>query len=258
MNNIDNNKAPCGLDDCTKCEVCKYDLPLDVILSNISKNKMKEFGIVPIPGNPSTAQIIFPGKRLNEAKPFGTDSMQLSLPFEEDKKFDSLCNGCEFLSRVARPGTTNTHNCRCIAVDDVVNGKVIRLKVYPGEKIKKPYWCPIIKDKILNGGNAANGLILPAKVNNTAMSDKQLEDWNKSKNRRLQKEKWLSLPGITSWADIRTGKCYHMPPMFEKGRMDLYIANKYCDSIMAYQKGTNKRIWIYKQDEEYKYFSPID
>lgn len=258
MTNTDSNKAPCGLDNCSKCEVCKYDLPLDFILNNINNSKMKEFGIVPMAGNPATAQIIFPGQKPMGAKPFGAEPVQLSIPFVENKKLDSLCNGCEFLSRTARPGQTSTHNCRCSAVDDIVNGKIIRLKVYPGEKIKKPFWCPILKDKIINGGGATRELILPARVNNSAMSDEQLENWNKSKAERLQKEKWLSLPGLTSWADIRIGRCYHMPPMFKKGRMDLFIANKYCDSIMAYQKGTNKRVWIYKQDEEYKYFSLID
>ena len=48
-----------------------------------------------------------------------------------------------------------------------------------------------------------------------------------------------------------------MPPMFKKGRMDLYIANKYCDSLMAYKNGTNERVWLYKQDEEYKFLSEI-
>ena len=57
---------------------------------------------------------------------------------------------------------------------------------------------------------------------------------------------------------IKLGKRYHMPPMFKKGRMDLYIANKYCDSLMAYKNGTNERVWLYKQDEEYKFLSEIN
>ena len=89
------------------------------------------------------------------------------------------------------------------------------------------------------------------------MSDSQLDAWTKSKEERIKKEKWLSLPGITSWADIKMGKTYHMPPMLKKGRMDLYIVTKYCDSLMAYKNGTNERVWLYKQDEEFKYLSEI-
>ena len=90
------------------------------------------------------------------------------------------------------------------------------------------------------------------------MSDSQLEQWNKSREERLTREKWMSMPGVTSWAELLVGKTYHMPPMQKKGRMDLYIVNKYCDSIMAYKKGTKDRVWLYKQDEEYKFMSLID
>lgn len=213
---------------------------------------MKTFGIVPMEGNPATAQIIIPGVG-RETKPFGTAPVQLSLQFQDDNKKDLYCNGCEFLSRIARPNQS-THNCRCSADDNVQNGKVIQLKVYPGEKIKKPYWCPIIKKNILNAGNSS--LYIP-EHRTTAMSDRQLESWNKSKEERLAKEKWLSIPGTTSWADIKLGKHYHMPPMLKKGRMDLYIVNKYCDSLMAYKNGTKDRVWLYKQDEEYKFLSEI-
>ena len=213
---------------------------------------MKNFGIVPVADNPATAQIIIPGIRGNVGlKPFGTEPVQLSLPFKENKR-DSLCNDCEYLTRITRP-CHSTCNCKCSAETNIVGGKIIKLKVYPEEKIEKPYWCPIIKNKILNAGKGS--LFIPD--NKTAMSDKQLESWEKSKREKEEKEKWQSLPGITSWADIKLGKRYHMPPMFKKGRMNLYIANKYCDSLMAYKNGTNERVWLYKQDEEYKFLSEI-
>ena len=62
--------------DCSKCEVCKHDLPLDVIINRQVKSKMKNFGIVPMAGNPSTAQIIIPG--LKREKPFG-EAVELSF-----------------------------------------------------------------------------------------------------------------------------------------------------------------------------------
>lgn len=245
-------KAPCGLDDCSKCESCKYDLPLDAIFRNNIKKDMKNFGIVPMAGNPATAQIIIPGMQGQELKPFGSEPVQLSIPFGDDKKKDLYCNGCEFLSRVARPGQA-THNCKCLADQNTPGGKIIKLKVYPEEKIKRQFWCPILKNKILGGDGK---IFLPARKP-SAMSDEQLSAWEKSKQERLEREKWLAMPGLTSWADIKPGRKYHMPPMHKKGRMDLRIATKYCDSLMAYKNGTNERVWLYKQDEEYKFMSEI-
>jgi hypothetical protein len=240
--------SPCGLDDCSKCEVCKYDLPLDAIFKHNIDNKMKNFGIVPMAGNPSTAQLIIPK---SETKPFCPEGpVQLHLPFKDDKK-NSYCNNCEFLIKIDRPGQ-QTCNCKCAAEKSIPGGKILKLKVYPEEKIKKPFWCPIIKSEI-----TGNGSFVCKKENTSAMSDSQLDAWTKSKEERIKKEKWLSLPGITSWADIKMGRTYHMPPMLKKGRMDLYIVTKYCDSLMAYKKGTNERVWLYKQDEEFKYLSEI-
>ena len=207
---------------------------------------MKNIGIVPMEGNPSTARLIIPGVR-NDVKPFGTESIQLSIPFKEDK-YELYCNNCEFLSRIPRPGQ-QTCNCRCTADMSIPGGKVIKLKVYPEEKIKKQFWCPKIKDKILGNDSLSSS--------KSAMSDEQLKAWNKSKEERIAKEKWLSLPGITSWGDIKIGRVYHMPPMLKRGRMNLYIAVKYCDSLMAYKNGTNERVWIYKQDEDYKFLSEM-
>lgn len=219
---------------------------------------MKNFGIVPLVGNPATAQIIIPGVK-NHSKPFGAEPVQLSLPFPKDDKKDLYCNGCELLSRVARPGFENSqsHNCRCKGVTSIVNGRIIKLKVYPGEKIQKPYWCPIIKDKIVNGqASSKPQLFLPA-PNKSAMSDEQLAAWNKSKEENALREKWAAIPGITAWTDIKVGTHYHMPPMLKKGRMDLFVQTKYCDSLMAYKKGTNERVWLYRKDEDYKFLSEI-
>lgn len=245
---------PCGRDDCTKCEACIYDLSLDAVFNKKNKTNMKDFGIVPMVGNPATAQIVFSGGRcLNTPKPFGTEPVQLSLPFADEDKKELYCNGCEFLSRVTRPGKT-AHNCRCLYDNTVPNGKIIKLNVYPEEKLKKPFWCPLIKSKILG---EKPKLVIPARKQ-SAMSDAQLEAWNKSREERLEREKWLAMPGITSWAEIKQGKTYHMPPMQKRGRMDITISKKYCDSIMAFKKGTSERVWLYKQDEEYKFLSLID
>jgi hypothetical protein len=244
--------------DCSKCEVCKHDLPLDVIINRQVKSKMKNFGIVPMAGNPSTAQIIIPGMR--REKPFG-EAVELKIPFVETatkKNSDLYCNGCEFLSRIARPNK-ETHNCRCKAdnLGIMGGGRVIQLNCYTGEKIKKPFWCPVLKEKIMSSTPPTKPqLILPARKD-SMLSPEQQEEWKKSRERVAQLEKWKSIRGLCSWNDIKVGGDYHLPPTPSKGRMNLHVATKYMDSMMCYVNGTQARVWIYKNSEDYKFMSPI-
>lgn len=235
----------CVFKDCSKCETCIYDLPLDAVFNNKRKN-MINFGIMPMANNPATAHLIFPKKEVS-VPPFGIEPVQLSIPFREFEKND-LCNGCDNLRRIPRPGSP-TSNCRCTADDNIPGGKVIKLNVRDEEKLKKPYWCPIIKSAILSEK-------MPARKA-SAMSDEQFAAWERSKNERLIKERWLSLPGITAWADISVGKNYHMPPMYRRRRMNVHIVQKYVGSIQAKVIETGASVWFYKQDEEYKFFSEI-
>ena len=48
-----------------------------------------------------------------------------------------------------------------------------------------------------------------------------------------------------------------MPPMFEKGRMDIHVRAKYINSIQCTNIKTGTNMWIYKYDEEYKFMSKI-
>ena len=243
-------------DDCSKCEVCKYDLPLDAVF-NKERNKMKEFGIIPMANNPSTAQIIIPGTKREQ--PFGK-AMEIGIPLKnaENKDVDLYCNGCEYLSRIARPNS-DKHNCRCKADTIGINqggGRVIALKCSPGEKIKKPFWCPVLKDKIINNPNPSKGLILPIN-NNSAMSPEQQAEWNASRARIERKNKWKAINGLCSWDDIKVGCDYHLPPTPEKERADIHVTTKYMTSFSGHVIGTEKRMWFYKGDEDYKFMSPI-
>ena len=101
----------------------------------------------------------------------------------------------------------------------------------PDSVIWKPYWCPI-------------------KGDNSMLSQNEQERWNESKKRTEQKNKWLNLHGITAWDDIHVGENYHMPPMFEKGRMDIHVRTKYINSIQCTNIKTGTNVTIYKYDEE--------
>ena len=245
--------APCGKKDCTGCKTCKYDISLDVLFKKTQNRNMKNFGLVPMLGNPSTAQLILPGVK-GGLPPLADNDTQLALPFNENvgKKNQLLyCNGCEHFLRLLRPNK-ESFNTRCSA-EKPINGcsyRVIKLNVYPDEKVKKPFWCPIIKNSIING------LSVP-KATNSAMSDEQQKNWNRIKEETLYKEKWLAIGGITSWDDIKIGEKYHLPPTFKKNRIDFEVKQKYINSIQCVNLKTNEQLWLYKNDEEYKFLSVI-
>lgn len=244
---------PCGKKDCTECETCEYDLPLDTLFKRNNKMKDLGFGLVPVGDNPATAQLILPaiGK--------GT---QLSLPFkdktpEKDKPF---CNNCEYFVMLQRPNK-NTFNTRCSAESPRPGGayKVVKLNVYPEEKVRKPFWCPILKKAILGADPNEKRITVGGRqvFPSSAMDDDQLAAWNRSKEQQEKKEKWLAMSGIMAWSDIEIFKSYHLPPTFRKGRMDICIKNKFINSIQCEDIKTGKTIWLYKDDEEYKFLSPI-
>jgi hypothetical protein len=180
---------PCGREDCTGCKTCEFDRPLDAPLLKIKKKKeMTRFGIIPFDDNPSTAQIVIPGAK-HSCKPFmagGVEPLQLSLQFKEnakDKK-DSCCNKCEYFVRIARPDK-NRFNTRCSADANRPGGayRVIKLNVFPDENVKKPIWCPIIKNAITNSFNSDGGIKIGGKTlyparKESAMSDEQLIEEN--------------------------------------------------------------------------------
>jgi hypothetical protein len=80
MTNFD-GLMPCGKKDCTECESCKYDMPLDLPHLKIKDLGMRNYGLMPVGDNPSTSQIIIPGAAArHHIGPFSEPS-QLSLPF---------------------------------------------------------------------------------------------------------------------------------------------------------------------------------
>lgn len=255
---------PCGKKDCTGCEGCKYDLPLETPLLKMKTMDLGKFGIMPVGDNPATAQIIIPGAATrHQVAPFGT-ATQLSLPFKgenESPNESPYCNECPCFLKIQKPNKS-TCNTRCSAETSRPGGseKVVKLNVYPDEKVKKPFWCPLVKSAITrsftNGVKIGGRTVYPAR-NQSALSDEQLQSWNRSKYERECKEKWLAAPGLTSWAELSVGRVYHLPPTLKKNRMDVVIKQKYVGSIQAENIKTKDNVWFYKDDEEYKYMSLI-
>lgn len=249
---------PCGKTDCSGCLTCKYDLPIGTPLKNINSN-MKNFGIVQMDSNPSTSQLILPHKRLEPLE----SGRQLALPFKpqtEDSKISEYCNECPHFMKTQR-GEKSTFNARCTAMPPVCPGsyKVIKLSVYPQQKVHKPFWCPIVKNSITNSLSGATkiGDIIMPKENKSALSDTQLKEWERIREEKRRKDIWLGMSGITSWEEIKMGHVYHMPPTLKKNRMDIKIRTKYQSSIEATNIKNNERLWLYKIDEEYKFLTEI-
>lgn len=213
---------------------------------------MKNFGILPIDTNPSTSQIIIPGAASrHQIIPF-RDFKQLELPFEDDSNEDiksPYCNSCKHLIREQRQGKFS-FNTKC-GIKTARSGnvdKIIKLGAYQDEKIKKPFWCPLIVEGM------GNTTVYPAKKK-SAMSDEQLTYWERAKLEKETKEKWLAIPGIIGWDDIKINNTYHLPPTFNKKRMKIRIKQKYVGSIQAENVKTGENVWLYKSDEEYKFMS---
>ena len=255
---------PCGKKNCIGCKSCKYDLPLDAPLLKMRTKEMEKFGIMPVGDNPATAQIIIPGATTrHHIAPMGVGT-QLTIPFKGEavsSNESQYCNECPHFMKIQRPNKSS-YNTRCGAETPRPGGseRVIKLNVYEYEKVKKPFWCPMVKKSLtdsLNDGIKIGGrTVFPARKT-SAMSEEQINAWNISKNERLLKEKWLSAPGLTSWAELKVGRTYHLPPTSKKARMDVEIKQKYVGSIQAINLKTNENVWFYKDDEEYKYMSLI-
>ena len=255
---------PCGKKDCTGCEGCKYDLPLETPLLKMKTIDLGNFGIMPVGDNPSTAQIIIPGAATrHQVAPFGT-ATQLTLPFkgeDESPKESPYCNECEHFLKIQRPNKAS-FNTRCSAETPRPGGseRVVKLNVYQDEKVKKPFWCPLIRESLAksvgDGIKIGGRTVYPARKS-SAMSEDQLKAWNRSKYERECKEKWLAAPGLTSWAELSVGRVYHLPPTLKKNRMDVVIKQKHIGSIQAVNIKTKENVWFYKDDEEYKYMSLV-
>ena len=255
---------PCGKENCLGCTKCKFDLPLDAPLKNMKIKEICNCGIMPMDGHPATAQIIIPGATMrHHIEPMG--ATQLSLPFKKEESVEECkyCNVCPHFVKLERPNK-NSFNTRCSAETPRPGGsyRVIKLRVFKDEKVEKPFWCPLINKKIneafSQGGIKIGGrTVYPEKQRTSAMSDEQLNDWNRSKARAEIREKWLAAPGIVGWDDIVEGEIYHVPPSFKKGRMTIKVKKKHISSIFAVDLKTDTNIWFYKDDEEYKFMSPV-
>lgn len=196
---------------------------------------MKKFDIIPVGSNPSTAQIIIPGLK-------GMHSIAAPLKTPEDvapekKCGEKFCNECMFFLKIRRPNK-ESYNTRCSAENPRPGGayKVVKLNVFEDEKVLKPFWCPLEKNNVIGD-----------------LLDKPKADADSYERRKL----WLAAPGITAWSDIKVGEKYHLPPTFKNGRKNLLVKAKYANSMQCDDIDTQKKVWLYKDDEDYKFLSPL-
>ncbi len=204
---------------------------------------MSRFGLIPFNNNPSTCQIIIPGvpgNNYHSLPPVGSESTV------KDTKKDLYCNNCEYLHKAIKANNTSSishFDAQCSAERSPVGNlcRIIKLHVYRDENIKKPFWCPIIKKEIING----------------ALSSSQSASYCKYKAEREKKEKWLGMSGITAWNEICAGKIYHLPPTYRRKRMDLLVKSVNTCSLYCEDINTKNSVWLYKDEEEYKFLSLV-
>ena len=260
----------CDLGECSKCESCIYDMPLDTPLKKLKVdsmlNKNIDYGLLPLQDNPSTAQIVILNGKRQEMPPVGSEEIPL-LCSPKENVASKYCNGCEHIIYTVRPGQ-QTKNCRCKASRTATGvDRILRLKVYEGEKIEKPFWCPVGHEMVRKNLGLeplskpqTQRLALPARVEkpSSALSDKQRKEWEESKARNKKRELWLAAPGIMAWDDIKPGLTYHLPPTLKRGRADIIVYTKYPGTIFGRDIKTKDNVWLYREDEDYKFLSEIE
>ena len=147
---------------------------------------------------------------------------------------NTCCNNCPHLIKVEKPNK-GAYAAKCATAERVIDCsyRIIKINVYPDENIDRPWWCPKIKSPhySTNAGSQKN--------------DEEI------------KEKWLSMRGITAWGDIKEGHIYHVPPFFRRKRLDIKVERTYPNSIKGINVLDRTNVWLYKDDEEYKFMSLI-
>ena len=154
------------------------------------------------------------------------------IPIKNNMNSNEFCNECPYCSK-ENHGTVGTQNFKCAYSSDK---RVIRLKVYEKERVESPFWCPKKK---------------------SMLSEEQQKRWEASRQKIKAEEKWRQLEGIRAWGDIKAGTTYHCPPSPFHGRMNIKIEFIYPGSLRAIDIDTNKNVWLYKNDESYKFMSVI-
>lgn len=162
---------------------------------------------LPLPQNPSTSVLIAPNKH---------------------------CNNCPHLIKVEKPNKS-TYTAKCAIAERIIDDsyRIIKINVYPDEKIVKPWWC--------------------SKNEETKYSS----NWDSAKEEWKIKEKWLAMHGLTAWGDIKEGHIYHVPPFYKRKRLDIKVERVFPNSIKGINVANRTNVWLYKDDEEYKFMSLV-
>ena len=147
---------------------------------------------------------------------------------------NAFCNNCPHLIRVDSQNKS-TYTAKCATADRIIDNsyRIIKINVYPDEKVNKPWWCPACEKKEYKPN--LDSIINDEKV----------------------KEKWLAMHGITAWSDIKEGHIYHVPPFYKRKRLDIKVERVYPNSIKGINVLNRTNVWLYKDDEEYKFMSLV-
>ena len=151
-----------------------------------------------------------------------------------EKKY---CNDCSFCNKInTKEESSSLKNFMC----EHSTKRVVRLKVYDGEKVDVPFWCPQKSEN-----------------KNSMLDEEQQRKWEASRLKYEMEKKWKQIKGILDWDDIKPEFCYHYPPSPFHGRMNIQIEEMFPNSLRAVNLDTKRLVWLYKSDGSYKFMSRI-
>lgn len=223
--------------DCTECDTCIYDIPLEKIHTEKGGGKMTT--TVPYKKNPSTT-LLLPSINNGGNKP-------LSLPIKTNvpKKY---CNDCPWCTVRRVHKSTIDMCCKQVEICPGVN-KTMKFNTTVDTAVERPEWCPREKEAKKDENVMRQGASM--------LSPQQQQYWRKAEREKELRIKWQDIEGLLTWDDIEVSKRYHMPPTLNFKRCDLVVERKYIASIQCSVIGTNESRWLYKTNGDWKFLTPL-
>lgn len=128
---------------------------------------------------------------------------------ENESKF---CNGCKFLESYVDKKEINLYSFSCAKsiIPIYKKNRLIKYKTGRNQLISKPTWCPLKKNNNMNFFNF---------FKKDHIDTKKLSPYEIT-------QIWKNTKGLNSFDTIKVGCWYHIPPVNDKPRKDVYVLSK--------------------------------
>lgn len=194
--------------------------------------------------NPSTTCLLLPIHGCHQPPVGANEPLQYNKSTEVKT---SYCNGCPSFILTYKPAT-GCYNTKCGKTAPRPGGanRIVKMNVKHGDLVTKPFWCPLIQESINNASSKPNFVIVGSTTAEKSHKEERL-------GLLERKRKFKAIKGLVGWDDIQPNHIYHMPPTPVKKRRDIEVKNKYVSSLYCIDVNTKDNIWLYKEDEDYKF-----